>query len=76
MKITLKTNAVNGGAFNCQPARTIEMEPERVLCNNVILPGEYNPHHVRLWIIGNEFGSMGAVWAGCEAYALACKEAA
>lgn len=69
-KITLHTAPVNGGAFNCQPAREIELEPERVLCNDVRLPGESHPYNLRLWVIGNEFGALGAVWAACEQDAL------
>jgi len=65
-KIKLHTLPVNGGAFNCQPAREIELDAERVLANNPVFPGEYNPHNVRLWIIGNEFGALGAVWADCK----------
>ena len=32
--------------------------------------GEYNPHNVRAWAIGNEFGLLGVVVAGHEAEAL------
>lgn len=42
-----------------------ELAPERILCNNVIFAGEFNPHNVRLWVLGNEYGAMGAVWADC-----------
>jgi hypothetical protein len=49
---------------------TIELGLDRILCNDVILPDDYNPHNVRLWIISNEFGAMGAVWADCEQDAL------
>lgn len=63
-KIKLSLAPVNGGAFNCPPAREVELEPSRILCNDVILPWEtFNPHSVRLWVIGNEFGALGAVWA-------------
>jgi hypothetical protein len=52
----------------------IEVEPSRVLCNDVILPGEYNPHKVRLWIASAAFSNwptfLGAVWAGNEQDAL------
>ena len=37
-----------------------------VLCNDVILPGEYNPNRVRLWVISNEYGPVVAVWANNE----------
>lgn len=69
-KVTLHTMAQNGGAFNCAPAGEWQLSPETVLCNDVTFPGEYNPHNVRLWIIGHEFGPVGAVWAQCEQDAL------
>ena len=47
-----------------------ELSPDRVRCNDVILPLEFNPNAVGLWIIGNAFGAVGAVWAGCEQGAL------
>lgn len=66
MKHTLHTAAVNRGPFNCQPARVFELEDESILCNDVTLPWEFNPHNTRLWIIGNEFGAICALWAQCE----------
>lgn len=47
-----------------------ELEPSKILCNDVSLPGGFNPHNVRLWVIGNEYGAMGAVWAGNEGDAI------
>ncbi len=44
----------------------VELEDDKILLNNVIFPWEFNPHGVRLWVIGNEFGPIGAVWADCE----------
>jgi len=41
-----------------------------VLCNDITLPGDFNPHNTRLWVIGNEYGVLGAVWAGNEQDAL------
>lgn len=63
MKLTLLP--IDGGPFNCMPAREVELDLDRIRANNLgpILPGEYNPHNVRLWVVGNEFGAMGAVWA-------------
>jgi hypothetical protein len=52
------------------PAREVEIEAARVLCNDITLPGEFNPHNTRLWVIGNEYGVLGAVWADCEQEAL------
>jgi hypothetical protein len=50
------------------PAREVELEAERILCNDVHLPHDRgsNYHNVRLWVLGNQFGAMGAVWASCE----------
>jgi len=47
-----------------------ELDAERILCNDVILPGETHPHGMRLWVIGNEYGALGAVWANHEQDAL------
>ena len=68
MKLHLKP--LNGGAFNCLPAREIELQDESILCNNIILPWEFNPHKVHLYAIGHEFGAVGAVWASHEQDAL------
>lgn len=70
MKHTLHLAPINGGPFNCLPARSIELKPERILANNVTFDGEYNPHNTRLFVIGNEFGALGAVWADCDQDAL------
>lgn len=49
----------------------VELAPERILCNHVMLPHDtFNPHNVRLWVIGNEYGALGAVWADCVQDAL------
>ena len=70
MKHTLHLQAWNRGPFNCLPARPVELEDERILTNDVVLNGEFNPHGVKLWAIGNEFGAVAAVWASCEQDAL------
>jgi len=69
-KYTLQLPAVNGGPFNCRPADAVEIPAERILCNNVVFPWEFNPHKVQLFVIGNEFGALGAVWADCDQDAL------
>jgi len=48
----------------------VELEAERILCNDVVLPGESNPHKRRLWVVWNEYGALGAVWANNEEEAL------
>ena len=56
------------------PNAFIEVEPSRVLCNDVVLPGERNPNHTRLWIGSAAFSNwptfLGAVWADNEQDAL------
>lgn len=67
MKTKLTLNARNG--------REIELPDERILCNDVTLPHDrFNPHSVRLWVIGNEYGPLCAVWASHEqdAFDAAC----
>jgi len=46
-------------------AYTVDLDPEKILANNVIFEGEYNPHNVRLWLISNEYGPVAATWADC-----------
>lgn len=55
MKYRLYTNA------HKEP---FELEGEHILCNDVFFPWDYNPHKVKLWLVGNEYGAIGAVWAG------------
>jgi hypothetical protein len=71
MKYTLHTLPVNGGAFNCQPARSIELEGERILCNSVFVPILHGSRATQpLWVIGNEYGALCAVFADHEQDAL------
>lgn len=51
-------------------AREVELNPGEVLCNDIILPWERHYHGMSLWIIGNEFGTIAAVWASHEQDAL------
>lgn len=48
----------------------VELDDEKILANNVILPGETNYHGTRLWVIGHVYGAIAAVWADCEQDAL------
>lgn len=66
MKYTLHTLPINRGPFNCQPARAIDLEDDCILCNDVTLPFDFNPHNTSLWVIGNEFGAVCAIWAQNE----------
>lgn len=52
------------------PFHSCELEDERILCDDVTLPHERHPHNMRLWVVGNEFGALGAVWASYEQDAL------
>ena len=45
---------------------TVSIDEEYTLTNDVTFPHEYNPHNVRLWVIGNEYGAICAAWADCE----------
>lgn len=66
MKHTLHLSPVNGGPFNCLPARFVELEAENILTNDVIFPWELNTNKVNLYVVGNEFGAIGAAWANNE----------
>lgn len=70
MKTTIPLPAINAGPFNGRPAENIELEPEKIFCNNVIFPHEFNPNHIRLFVIGHTFGPVCAVWASHEGDAL------
>lgn len=49
-------------------AQTLDMKSEEILTNDVTFPWER--HTTPLWIIGNEFGPIAAVWARTEQDAL------
>ncbi len=58
---------------SCPPF--VELAENKILTNDVCLPRHidakaYNPHNVRLWVIGHTFGAICAVWASSEQYAL------
>ena len=57
-----------------QAPSSVELEGDSILLNDVNLPEHiersYNPHNVRLWIIGNEYGALCAVWGSSEQDAL------
>jgi hypothetical protein len=48
----------------------IEIDRERVLANDIVLPWESYPRQHNLWLIGNEYGALCAVWADNEQEAL------
>ena len=49
---------------------TISADAKRVLANDVIFAGEFNPHNVGLFVIWNRDTPIAAVWASCEGDAL------
>jgi len=68
--ITIHTAAVNNGHFNCRPAMAHELEPDKILANEVTLPWEGHYHGNQAWVIGNEFGAICLIWANNEQEAL------
>lgn len=48
----------------------IKLKAEQILANDVHYPGDYNPHNVKLWVIGHVYGPVAMVWASCEQDAL------
>jgi len=69
MSAKVSLSLVQNGPFaSCPPIA--ELTPARVRCNDVVFPWEFNPHGKRLWVIGNEYGALGAVWADHEQDAL------
>lgn len=62
-------------AFSHCPV-SAELSIDKIFANDVILPRSIdsdcgiNPHNVRLWVIGHEFGAICAVWASNEQDAL------
>ena len=66
-----KGNTMNITLNLAGPAHpSVKIDINRVLANNVIFDGEYNPHNVRLWLISNMHGYVAAVWSSCEQDAL------
>lgn len=48
----------------------IELSADRIRTNDVRFPWEYSPRRGHLYVIGNEYGALGAVWAECAQDAL------
>lgn len=75
MKFTLHLSPVNGGPFNCRPAEDIELEADRIRatgsdCSATFPWDNSMGRHIRLWVVGNEYGALGAVWAEHESGAI------
>lgn len=61
----------NVAKYTFEGPLSAELEAEKILCNEEpILPCDYHPHKMRLWVIGHEFGAIVAVWASNEQDAL------
>lgn len=48
----------------------LTLDADRILTNDVVNPGVYNPHGVALWLIEGVYGPVAAVWASNEQDAL------
>lgn len=46
------------------PASSFDIPADKIICNDVMLPAEidkscsFNPNHIRLWVVGNEYAAM------------------
>lgn len=40
-----------------------QLESYQIHVNDLALPGLYNPHKVKMFIVGNEYGPLCALWA-------------
>lgn len=55
---------------------TVELENEFIAVDNMILPAyidkpnSFNPHNIKMQVIGHQFGPICAVWASCAQDAL------
>lgn len=69
--LTLSQRFLFAGNVPC-----VELEPEKISVSDAIMPGEFNPHKIRLWVLGDISGAICAVWADCEqdAWDKACDE--
>lgn len=67
-------------ANRLMPANVFSIEAKSIICNDVTLPREfdeaasYNPHNVRMWLIGHMHGAVCAIFASHEqdAFDAAC----
>lgn len=65
--VNLHLPAFTGKPFcGREPAEDVELRPDHVLCNEVILPWERWNDHLRLYVIGAEYGAICAVWGDSE----------
>ena len=64
-KIQIHLQAKDGGPFNCAPARSVDLDPEAILLNDVVFPWENHPHGMGAFVIGHEFGAVALAWGNC-----------
>lgn len=63
-------------ANRLMPANVFSVSPESIICNDVMLPSDFdcssvfNPHNVRMFLIGHMHGPVCAIFASCEQDAL------
>ena len=63
-------------ANRLMPANVFNVSPETIICNDVMLPeaidnaSRYNPHNVRMFLIGHMHGPVCAIFASHEQDAL------
>lgn len=66
MKLTLHLPAFNGGPFRCFPASSVELEADRIRTDgrdcSITLPHDKGSQCGKLYVVGNEYGALGAVW--------------
>ena len=61
MKLSLLPN--RGGPFANMPAQEVDLNEKDIYCNDVVLPEEFNPNHVHLFVVLHQFGPIAAIWA-------------
>jgi hypothetical protein len=58
-------------ALPLKGGKEIEIDADRILCNDIVLPCDATyKQKTKLWVIWNEYGPMGAVWADSDQDAL------
>ena len=73
MKYTIHLKQVSPFAQN---PGSVELEGDKINCDNAMLPASidiasrYNPHDVKMYVIGHEFGAICSVFASHEQEAL------
>ena len=54
-------------ALPLKGGKEIEVDEDRILCNDIVLPCDASyKQKTKLWVVWNEYGPMGAVWADSD----------